>query len=120
MAYRFQQINFLDGSNPYICKDKREFDKMVDKYVLDKCGENSWIALAEIGYLMSAYKHKAKRPYFVKRYGTYDAALTAGISRTKENPAMVTVSRLEYRYTNKDTIESENNLISNRVVKVLM
>lgn len=42
--YEWQHIEFIDGSNPYICKTEKEFNKMKRKYVLEKIKEGFWKA----------------------------------------------------------------------------
>ena len=46
-CFKWQHIQFSDGSNPYICKTQKEFDRMRRKYTLQKINEGFW--LAEVG-----------------------------------------------------------------------
>lgn len=38
----WQKIIFEDGSNPYICENKIEFEKMAKKYTLKKTDTPDW------------------------------------------------------------------------------
>lgn len=42
--YTWQCIKFTDGSNPYICKTEREFNRIKSKYVLERIGDGFWKA----------------------------------------------------------------------------
>lgn len=44
---KWKHIEFLNGSNPYICKTKAEFERMNRKYVLLEYKENFYIAVKE-------------------------------------------------------------------------
>ena len=48
-TYKWQHIQFADGSNPYICTSKEAFDYMNRKYNLTKLSESEmgtefWLA----------------------------------------------------------------------------
>ena len=38
----WQKIIFEDGSNPYICESKAEFERIAKKYTLKKTGTPDW------------------------------------------------------------------------------
>lgn len=43
--YKWKHIEFLNGSNPYICKTTEEFERIRKKYVLLEYKENFYIAI---------------------------------------------------------------------------
>lgn len=45
--FEWQHIEFTDGSNPYICTTKREFERMKLKYHLVFIKEGFWKAIVE-------------------------------------------------------------------------
>lgn len=45
--FEWQHIEFTNGSNPYICKTKREFERMKRKYHLVFIKECFWKAIVE-------------------------------------------------------------------------
>ena len=47
-GFRWQHIEFSDGSNPYICKTRAEFTRMTEKYDLERVGEYTWYAEVEL------------------------------------------------------------------------
>lgn len=46
----WQHIEFIDGSNPYVCKTEKEFKKMKSRYVLKNITDNLWQATYRIYY----------------------------------------------------------------------
>lgn len=40
----WQHIEFEDGSNPYICKTEKEFNRIKNKYGLVEIQKNFWLA----------------------------------------------------------------------------
>lgn len=45
--FAWQCIEFEDGSNPYICKTEKEFDRIKKKYGLVEIKQNFWLAKNE-------------------------------------------------------------------------
>ena len=43
-SFTWQHIEFADGSNPYICKTEKEFNRMKSKYGLLEIQQNFWLA----------------------------------------------------------------------------
>ena len=44
MSYNWKHIKFLDGSNSYICKTEKEFERVSKEYNLIKVKENFYVA----------------------------------------------------------------------------
>ena len=42
-GFKWKHIQFANGSNPYICKTQKEFDRMRRKYALQKISEGFWL-----------------------------------------------------------------------------
>lgn len=42
--FRWQRIEFEDGSNPYICTTEKNFKWMQKHYTLEKIKDGFWIA----------------------------------------------------------------------------
>ena len=42
--FEWQLIKFRNGSNPYICKTAKEFEKIACKYRLVALGKSVWLA----------------------------------------------------------------------------
>lgn len=42
---KWKHIEFLNGSNPYICKTEKEFERMQEKYVLVEYKENFYVVV---------------------------------------------------------------------------
>ena len=51
----WQHISFSDGSNPYICKTKAEFQRIAKRNYLEPIKENFWYAIAEGNKLGSLF-----------------------------------------------------------------
>ena len=45
--FNWQHIEFIDGSNPYICKDEKNFKWMQENYKLEKLSEGFWRAYSK-------------------------------------------------------------------------
>lgn len=43
-GFKWQHIQFADGSNPYICKTEKDFKWMQKHYNLEKIEDGFWIA----------------------------------------------------------------------------
>lgn len=42
--FRWQHIQFADGSNPYICTNSETFKQMQEKYNLTQIKDGFWLA----------------------------------------------------------------------------
>ena len=42
--FRWQHIQFADGSNPYICTTEKKFKQMRKKYSLTQIKDGFWLA----------------------------------------------------------------------------
>ena len=42
--FRWQHIQFADGSNPYICMTEKEFKRIQKKYNLTQIKDGFWLA----------------------------------------------------------------------------
>lgn len=56
----WQHIEFIDGSNPYICKTEKEFERMKRMYVLENITDNLWKATDRIYYKVVGFTYKDK------------------------------------------------------------
>ena len=43
--FKWQHIQFEDGSNPYICTTEKEFERIQKKYELRKIKDGFWLAI---------------------------------------------------------------------------
>ena len=64
--FQWQQITFIDGSNPYICKTPKEFSRMKEKYLLENVSANNWCATDRIYYCVVGFDDINKRATFYK------------------------------------------------------
>lgn len=85
MEFNLQHIEFIDGSNPYICKTKKEFNKIKQKYVLDKIDNNFWKASFKIHYEVIGFSDKNKMATFNRAYTTKNGAMNFIRKSIKEN-----------------------------------
>lgn len=95
--YEWQHIEFIDGSNPYICKTEKEFNKMKRKYVLEEIKEGFWKATDKISYSVVGFKDKTKIANFHKEYQLKSSAMRV-IKKLKEAGYECVVLREEVRY----------------------
>ena len=72
--FAWQNIKFINGGNPYICKTKNEFKKMKNKYVLEKIDNNSWEATYKITYEVVGFNDLQRQAKFNKEYITKNGA----------------------------------------------
>ncbi|GFI61098.1 hypothetical protein IMSAG049_00251 [Clostridiales bacterium] len=100
--FTWQTIEYIDGSNPYICKTEREFKRIKEKYTLRKTGDNHWIAIEDIYYLVYGFVDKNKNATFVKRYKTRSSAMSVIQNMLKEDKFKQIVLKIEKRYLNKN------------------
>lgn len=57
---KYQHIEFIDGSNPYISKTEKNFKWMCKHYVLIPIAENFWKATDRIYYKVVGFVDKDK------------------------------------------------------------
>lgn len=75
LKFKWQHIDFIDGSNPYICKTESELKKMQEQYVLEQTGENLWKATHKISYIVMGYGDVNKKVTFSNMYHTKKTAM---------------------------------------------
>lgn len=69
-------IEFIDGSNPYICKTEKDFSRMKRHYILQSTSENRyWKATHKITYAVIGYSDNLKVNTYRKEYRTKQGAL---------------------------------------------
>lgn len=52
-AFKWQYIQFENGSNPYICTEEKNFKRMRRKYRLVKIEDGYWLAKKSLSELLS-------------------------------------------------------------------
>lgn len=108
--FEWQHIEFINGSNPYICKTEKEFKRMQNKYVLEKISDNCWKATDSISYAVVGFKDKNKMANFHKEYQLKSSAMRV-IRQLKENGFESVVLRKEIRYLkNNDNLDISSSL----------
>lgn len=101
----YQHIEFIDGSNPYICKTEKSFKWMKEHYVLEPIKEGFWKATERIYYLVVGFPDKHKIATFNKAYKSKSGALNAIRKALRENKfAAVTLWREEEYLGNNDSL----------------
>ena len=102
----YQHIEFIDGSNPYICKTEKSFKWMKEHYVLEPIKEGFWKATERIYYLVVGFPDKHKMATFNKAYKSRSGALNAIRKALRENKfAAVTLWREEEYLGNNDRLK---------------
>ena len=91
----YQHIEFIDGSNPYICKTEREFKRINEKYLLIPEGENCWKATDRIYYKVVAFADKNKVATFNRNYKSKESVMRVIRKAIKENKFECIVLRKE-------------------------
>ena len=109
MKFNWQHIEFIDGSNPYICKTKKEFNKIKQKYVLDKITDDFWKASFKIHYTVVGFPDKNKMATFNRVYKTKNGAMNFIRKSIKENKFECMLLREENEWLLND---NNNNCIS--------
>lgn len=71
----YRQIEFINGSNPYICFTDAEFKRIKEHYVLEKLTDRCYRATDRISYSVIGFSDKDKRAIFSKEYTTKSGAL---------------------------------------------
>lgn len=67
-------IEFVDGRNPYICKDMRDFQRMNERYELELIKEGFYKATFENRYIVVAFKDKTRPAVMNRVYKTKSGA----------------------------------------------
>lgn len=103
--FKWQLISFIDGSNPYICKTEKEFNRMKSKYVLKKIDKNCWQATDSISYSVVGFADKNKMANFHREYKTKQSAMRV-VRKLRSNNYESVVLRREIRYLkNNESLE---------------
>ena len=108
MEFNWQHIEFIDGSNPYICKTKKEFNKIKQKYVLDKIDDDFWKASFKIHYIVIGFSDKNKMATFNRAYTTKNGAMNFIRKAIKENKFECIMLREDKEWL----LNNDNNCIS--------
>lgn len=90
-----QHIEFVDGSNPYICRTEKNFKWMQDHYVLEPIAENFWKATDRIYYKVVGFVDKDKIATFNRNYKSKAGAMRVIRKAIKENKFECIVLRKE-------------------------
>ena len=91
----YQRIEFVDGSNPYICRTEKNFKWMQDHYVLEPIAENFWKATDRIYYKVVGFVDKDKIATFNRNYKSKAGAMRVIRKAIKENKFECIVLRKE-------------------------
>lgn len=94
----WQHIEFIDGSNPYICKTEKEFERMKRMYVLENITDNLWKATYRIYYKVVGFTYKDKKATFDRDYKTENGAMNFIRKAIKEEKFECIVLRKETSY----------------------
>ena len=94
--FEWQHIEFINGSNPYICKTKNEFKRMKSRYVLENISGNCWKATDTISYSVIGFADKNKIANFHREYKTKQSAMRV-VRKLRDNNYESVVLRKEIR-----------------------
>lgn len=94
----WQHIEFIDGSNPYVCKTEKEFKKMKSRYVLKNITDNLWQATYKIFYKVIGFEDKNNLATFNRDYKTKETAMNFIRKAIKEEKFECIVLRKETSY----------------------
>ena len=92
---KYQHIEFIDGSNPYISKTEKNFKWMCKHYVLIPIAENFWKATDRIYYKVVGFVDKNKMATFNRNYKSKAGAMRVINKAIKENKFGCIVLRKE-------------------------
>lgn len=95
--FKWQLINFIDGSNSYVCKTEKEFKRMKSKYMLEKIDDNVWNATDSISYSVVGFANKNKMANFHREYKTRQSAMRS-VQKLRDNNYESIVLRKEIKY----------------------
>lgn len=93
--YSSQTLEFIDGSNSYICKTEKDFKRMCEHYVLIPIAENFWKATDRIYYKVVGFTYKDKKATFNRNYKSKAGAIRVIHKAIKENKFECIVLREE-------------------------
>lgn len=96
--FKWQHIEFINGSNPYICKTEKEFKRIKAKYILEEIKEGFWKATFSISYLVIGFTDKNKRATFNREYQTISGAMNVIRKALREKKFESIVLRREEKY----------------------
>lgn len=102
----YQHIEFIDGSNPYICKSEKDFKRIKERYIIEPIKEGFWMATDRIYYKVVGFPDKTKKATFDRNYKSKSGALNAirkAISKNKFQA--ITLRREEEYLRNNDWLE---------------
>lgn len=103
--FEWQHINFIDGRNPYICKTKKEFKYIKERYILEPVKDNFWEAKYIVSYSVIGFSDKLRCATFNKKYKTRSEALYDIKKLVNENKFELIVLRKEEDYLkNNDSL----------------
>lgn len=113
--FKWQHIEFINGSNPYICKTEKEFKKMQERYVLEEIRNGFWKATDSISYGVVGFTDKTKIATFHREYKTKASAMNIVRKALREGKFEQIILRREERYLkNNDSLD----ISSSSLVKV--
>lgn len=92
---KYQHIEFIDGSNPYISKTEKDFKWVCERYVLIPIAENFWKATDRIYYKVVGFTDKNKMATFNRNYKSKVGAMRVINKAIKENKFECIVLRKE-------------------------
>jgi len=105
MSEAWQHIEFIDGSNPYICKTEKEFKRMKERYVLEEIKDGFWRAKYSISYLLVGFADKTKMATFHKEYKTRSGAMRSCKKLLRNEYESVVLRREEKYLKNNERLE---------------
>ena len=73
--FKWQHIEFVNGSCPYICKTQKEFKRMQSRYLLIPVSDNFWKATDSISYSVVGFADTNKMANFHREYKTKQSAM---------------------------------------------
>lgn len=96
--FKWQHIEFIDNSNPYVCTTAKEFKRMKERYILEKIADNFWNATESISYSVVGFSDKNKNATFHKEYKSKASAMNVIRKALREKKFECIVLRREERY----------------------
>lgn len=77
--WNWQHIIFIDGSSPYICRTKKEFDRIRERYLLTRAqeGRDVWFAKAAVIYVVYGFTADTEHFAYARAYQTKGGAVGA-------------------------------------------
>jgi len=105
MSETWKHIEFIDGSNHYICKTEKEFKRMKEKYVLEEIRDGFWKATYRISYLVVGFLDRTKMATFHKGYKAKSSAMRVCRKLMQDNYECVVLRREESYLKNHEHLE---------------